>query len=284
MRMIEVHARAETLDGCGHGDEDRMTLHAIVYHGKFELNRTRLSPVTHEMRLKDGSIKSLPVSRAEGIRFGYMTRGKSDFVLVKAGDVVLDTPVALCRSRHMEGKKVAPSPTSVGHAAAANLLSDAIASNPHLRTSLEALYALTGKLIPTLTISGADPNPSLPDLDLDLSDGREGTVHLQTHLVRERDRSLMKRKRKAVIAATGSLRCEVCTFDFASSYPGIGEGFCEVHHTVPLSQLDGERNVAIKDLAIVCSNCHRMLHKGKVLRTIADLRDLVLAASKRALQ
>ena len=111
-----------------------------------------------------------------------------------------------------------------------------------------------------------------PDLDLlDLS-GREGARHLVTHLRLERDRRLVEKKKRAVLRVQGKLACEVCGFDFGAHYGPLGTGFCEVHHCKILSKTEGERVTRLKDLAIVCSNCHRMLHRGDSVVSIARLR------------
>ncbi len=45
----------------------------------------------------------------------------------------------------------------------------------------------------------------------------------------------------------------------------IGSDFIEGHHTVPISELKGEVKTKVKDVALVCSNCHRMLHRRRPL-------------------
>ncbi|HYT71491.1 MAG TPA: HNH endonuclease, partial [Gemmatimonadales bacterium] len=66
--------------------------------------------------------------------------------------------------------------------------------------------------------------------------------------------------------------CEVCGFDFLHRYGSIGDGFAEVHHKVPLGRALGERKTKLNDLAVVCSNCHRMLHRGNPLFSMAELQ------------
>jgi 5-methylcytosine-specific restriction protein A len=58
------------------------------------------------------------------------------------------------------------------------------------------------------------------------------------------------------------LSCEVCAFDFARTYGKLGEGFIEAHHILPLAEA-GTATTKPADLALVCSNCHRMLHRAK---------------------
>ena len=111
----------------------------------------------------------------------------------------------------------------------------------------------------------------LPDVDRYLA-GKEGNPRLVTHLKRERNPKLVKEKKKQVLKETGKLRCEVCNFDFKETYGKIGEGFCEVHHLKQLSKADGEIKTELKDLAVVCSNCHRIIHKQNPMLEIEQLR------------
>jgi 5-methylcytosine-specific restriction protein A len=47
---------------------------------------------------------------------------------------------------------------------------------------------------------------------------------------------------------------------------------CEVHHRIALGSGHGERRTRLADLAIVCSNCHRVIHRSKPMLTIEALR------------
>jgi 5-methylcytosine-specific restriction protein A len=92
----------------------------------------------------------------------------------------------------------------------------------------------------------------------------EGKIVFRTHRARERNPQLRKRKIEAVVREKGELACLVCGFNFATTYgEELGGGFIEVHHVTPLSELGGVTKTRLKDLAVVCSNCHRMLHRAK---------------------
>lgn len=58
-------------------------------------------------------------------------------------------------------------------------------------------------------------------------------------------------------------RCEACAFSFSEVYGDIGNDFIETHHLAALSSLsDGEARIyAASDFALLCSNCHRMIHR-----------------------
>ena len=110
----------------------------------------------------------------------------------------------------------------------------------------------------------------------------EGRKLLKLHIRKERKPRIVRAKKRAVLAATGRLICEACDFDFAFVYGQVGEGFAECHHCVPLATLDGEARTRLTDLAIVCANCHRMLHRGRPMPDVTQLRQLI--ASRRPVQ
>ena len=111
---------------------------------------------------------------------------------------------------------------------------------------------------------------SLADLEDEQAD--EGSRALVTHRRIERSLKLVASKRRAVLKATGGLACEICSFDFLQFYGPIGLEFCEVHHLKPLAELTGKHTTTLADLAVVCSNCHRMLHRGRPCFTPDELK------------
>lgn len=107
----------------------------------------------------------------------------------------------------------------------------------------------------------------------------EGKILFKLHKVRERNATLIKKKKQRVLEKTGSLACEVCGFDFNKVYGALGYGFAECHHVLPVSSLPPEYQTKLSDLAIVCANCHRMLHRGQRCLSIAGLQQVVQQSS-----
>lgn len=99
---------------------------------------------------------------------------------------------------------------------------------------------------------------------------KEGAVRYGIHRFRERDRSIIAAKKQVAREEFGRLTCEVCHYDFEQRWPGLGAGFIECHHLLPLSE--GERETRIEDLALVCSNCHRMFHRADPGTSVEQLR------------
>lgn len=116
---------------------------------------------------------------------------------------------------------------------------------------------------------------SVADVDEDSAVAREGRPRWRTHLRRERAPQIIRKKKQAYRATTGGLRCEACEFDFDAAF-GLAD-FCEVHHLIPLAADDEERTTRLEDLAVLCSNCHRAIHRlGPPMPTVEELRNLIL--------
>ena len=116
------------------------------------------------------------------------------------------------------------------------------------------------------------PGESAPDI----TEAVEGRVLTTVHVRRERSRAL----RAAKIRAASDLSCEACGFDFVATYGDRGEGFVECHHRLPLNELDPDSPTRLEDLALLCANCHRMIHVKKPWLTVDELRRVV--ADQRA--
>lgn len=113
------------------------------------------------------------------------------------------------------------------------------------------------------------------DTDQENEEFIEGKILTHVHKKKERNKSAVWRKKKKVYEDTGFLACEACGFDFENIYGKLGEGYAECHHKIPISELGSIRITRVSDLAIVCSNCHRMIHKSKPMLTIEALRKII---------
>lgn len=118
-----------------------------------------------------------------------------------------------------------------------------------------------------------DASPTVESSDATYS-APEGTPQLKTHFRRERSRKLVERKKEQFKKQYGKLFCEVCGLSFEDMYPpSLGSNFIEAHHKVPLSEVEGMVRTTLDDLMMVCSNCHRMIHR--TLNSEGNLKLLV---------
>lgn len=115
-------------------------------------------------------------------------------------------------------------------------------------------------------------------LENPVSEFGEGRRQLKQHIVRERNPMLVQSaKQKFKQEHNGRLFCEICGFDFFLTYGNIGEDYIEVHHKKPVSKMKEGDKTKIQDVAVVCSNCHKMIHRKKPWLTIEQLKKVIKA-------
>ncbi len=106
-------------------------------------------------------------------------------------------------------------------------------------------------------------------------EGKEGMVLFKIHKIRERAPKIVKKKKAEVLKQKGSLECEGCKFNFYNYYGDRGEGFIECHHTKPVSAIQENESTKLVDLILLCSNCHRMVHRKRPWLNLRELTELI---------
>ena len=124
-------------------------------------------------------------------------------------------------------------------------------------------------------LAGSDPDLGIPERIED--EAQEGAERMRLHLMRERCGAVVRRKKEEAVQR-GRLRCEICRFSFEKTYGKLGAEFIECHHLSPISA--GARTTGLDDLALICSNCHRMAHRWL---TRKPRRDTGVAKLRKAL-
>lgn len=125
------------------------------------------------------------------------------------------------------------------------------------------------------TVESGTVQLDAPDDDDDTTEGEEGRILTRVHRTRERNRAIVDRKKRAVLQKEGALRCEACGFDFEATYGERGRGFIECHHTKPIHTLRPGTKTKLADLALLCSNCHRMIHAARPWLSVRQLRQIM---------
>lgn len=161
-----------------------------------------------------------------------------------------------------------------GHAFGKRYKRNQIPPDDVLKTDVLAmlrLYALAFSRggVGELDLDDQTPDPSTSDLgDLKF----EERLQYKNHLTIERNRKLV-----AAAKRLHGYTCQVCGFNFGKQYGPVGEAFIEAHHKVPMAMLPKDRFVTLSaqdDFAVVCSNCHSMLHRrGSVIDFDQFVRD-----------
>lgn len=106
-------------------------VHAIEYHGELSLNFKTLTP-NKNTYIDQGHFPRAvvpPGPKATGIIFARMQDHASEFI-VRAGDIVLKTPMKIDADRHCDGKGLGPKPTLITDQSARRILRDLAGLNP----------------------------------------------------------------------------------------------------------------------------------------------------------
>jgi len=105
---------------------------------------------------------------------------------------------------------------------------------------------------------------------------KEGRVIYKTHKSFERNGNLPIEKKNKVLKELGYLSCEVCEFNFTEKYGERGKNYIECHHNIPVSKLKEGDITKLSDLTLLCSNCHRMIHRKKPWLTLDELKKILI--------
>jgi 5-methylcytosine-specific restriction protein A len=109
---------------------------------------------------------------------------------------------------------------------------------------------------------GLDPSSEIGnDPDDDLQRGTSITEVRRYRMHRRIERNPRASKKVKRVHGT---TCQACRHNFGKSYGSLGEGYIEAHHLRPLSQLNEGESVSYdpeRDFAVLCANCHRMIHR-----------------------
>lgn len=116
----------------------------------------------------------------------------------------------------------------------------------------------------------------IEDVEVDES-ALEGNATEQ--LSRKYERRAVNRE---ICLALMGRRCWCCGFDFGARYGASADGFIEVHHRVPLSEMGPSYLVhPTRDLFPVCSNCHSVIHLSTPPEDPDELRTRLHAVQEK---
>jgi 5-methylcytosine-specific restriction protein A len=142
-----------------------------------------------------------------------------------------------------------------------------------VQTPVRAYRALTFR-------GGIDPSleqPNDPDADPSTFTSLEELRRYRMHRVSERNPKASRLAKKH-----HGYSCQACGFSFLKRYGTLGDGYIEAHHLRPISSLAEGVKVTYAvptDFAVLCSNCHRMIHRTSDPSDLAGFRALVTCSS-----
>lgn len=162
-----------------------------------------------------------------------------------------------------------------GHALGTSYALDALPTEATLRIDLQNVVRAYRALTFRGGIEGdVEPQAELEDefkmpAQATIVETRKYAFHRKV----ERNRTVAKQAKKF-----HGTRCQACDLDFEERYGVIGKGFIEAHHLKPIASL--EEGVAVTydvaaDFAVLCANCHRMIHKSDDPSDLSQFRQAI---------
>jgi predicted HNH restriction endonuclease len=96
----------------------------------------------------------------------------------------------------------------------------------------------------------------------------EGEEFKSEATFRARNRALIDIKK-----ANSNYTCEVCNMSFERRYGSIGKKYIIAHHVAPIGRRKKRGSkTSLEDIALVCANCHVMLHRTEPPLDVQELR------------
>jgi 5-methylcytosine-specific restriction protein A len=136
----------------------------------------------------------------------------------------------------------------------------------------EELSKIASHISQFASIPQAEKIPVIPE---DEEEGEEGQVLSRIHRYRERDKALVQKKKQKFLTEHARLFCQCCGFDFELTYGARGKDYIECHHTKPVSELSVGEKTRMADLVLLCSNCHRIVHRKRPWLAVTELREMI---------
>jgi len=132
-----------------------------------------------------------------------------------------------------------------------------------LNKMLEFYLLLTSRGGIDADLIGDDYSPENFD-KLDLSEKRKYKYHRTLERKSGNTKKVKERR---------GYNCEACGMNFEKRYGEVGKNFIEAHHLIPMHTLPEGETVKfdIDDFRVLCSNCHRMVHKKNPPYTIEEI-------------
>lgn len=152
---------------------------------------------------------------------------------------------------------------------------DSLPSELELVAELKHLMGLYGVLTYNESIPiGNSSKESDETAEMNIED----LTRLRYHKRIERNAMLVKEVKRR----QGS-RCRACSLDFSEVYGPLGQGYIEAHHLTPVYQLKGQRLHLDpeRDFAVLCANCHAMIHRSQFVGDIEGFRSTHLSSTSR---
>lgn len=244
-----------------------------VFDPLITANATRGYYVVYLFNKEENSVylslnQGATATRAEfGSRAPQILRERAAFMRERVRDYALhfeSTPIQLSSSLNL------PKDYEAGHAFGRQYVLHTLPSEAELqadfRRIVQSYDALTHRGGLTTDIKAEEPSTAGPAT---ITETRQYTYHKRI----ERNAAGARLAKKL-----HGTTCQACGFNFTHQYGPLGQDFIEAHHLKPLGELAEGVAVAYDlatDFAVLCANCHRMIHRTDDASDLAGFKMLI---------
>jgi 5-methylcytosine-specific restriction enzyme A len=212
---------------------------------------------------RDGSAVYLSLN--QGTTAVYRTEPRSYVTTLENKSLEYAGLLGASRTRHLQlgrvelggGRPPLTPGYEAGNVAAVRYERGAIPDNRQLETDLRRMLALYGSLTERLDRVATGGERTLGRGREQFEEERRERWHLRFEGRNSAAAKAAKREQ--------GYRCRGCDVDYRELYGKVGERCVDAHHLLPYAQLgEGVRPLnPRRDFAIVCSNCHRLIHSRR---------------------
>lgn len=145
---------------------------------------------------------------------------------------------------------------------------DSLPESQKLAMDLVSFIKLYDEIIDKQSFDSDENNLNPETEEVWLEDLTKYTLHRRV----ERNQGLCKKAKEI-----HGYVCKACGFEFESRYGEVGRKYIEAHHLVPISSLEKTKIKLdpAKDFTVLCSNCHRMIHRIKPTPTLEEFKKII---------
>jgi len=109
----------------------------------------------------------------------------------------------------------------------------------------------------------------------------EGGLSVRTHIYRERNSAAAKKLKKKALEAK-CVTCSGCKINYYDVYGNLAISLIECHHLIPLSSAKHTGTTKSSELALLCANCHRLVHSRREPLTLDELHLILVPKNGKA--
>ena len=234
----------------------KLGIAAITY---YPIEGIDLSPITIDS-INDYLFDLYPTQKASIKRIRYEMK-KGDVIYVKEGPLIVGKGIIESKYFYDHNHKLVCNELSWPHQVKVKWLSDFNEVKVKIPGEKVTIFPIDTKYVNEIE----NRNNAITK-ESNKAMFSEGDTYLAELKFRARNVTLIKIKK-----SLSDYKCEVCKFDFKKHYGEIGDQFIEAHHLKPISA--GSTKNSLEDIALLCSNCHSMIHKKNPPFTLSELKN-----------